>query len=376
MKDVFNFKVALVHDWLINFAGSERALEAIYETFPGDIHTLIKNRKAVEKSGLKKAKIFQSFIHKMPLAKRYYQWYLPLFPIAVEHMNLGKYDVILSSSHCVAKGGLIAPEQLHICYCYTPIRYAWDLYHDYLQGSNLRSGVKGVFAKTFLHYLRNWDLLSAKRVDCFVAISHFIKKRIERIYGQSAEVIHPPVDVEKFKPAKKREDYYITMSRLVPYKRIDLIVEAFSKMPEKKLIVIGDGPEMKKIKKLATKNVEILGHQPFDKMRDQLQKAKAFVFAALEDFGIAPVEAMAAGCPVIAFGKGGILDSVVDGKSGLFFDTQSAAAICKSVQEFEKKQDRFDPLQIAKNVQRFNKKRFQDEFSQLVKNKAEAFFQR
>ncbi|HBR3283618.1 TPA: glycosyltransferase, partial [Klebsiella pneumoniae] len=280
-----------------------------------------------DKKKFKNKKITTTFIQKLPKAKKKYQQYLPLMPLAIEQLDLSSHDIILSSSHAVAKGVLTGPDQLHISYVHSPIRYAWDLQHQYLRESGLNRGIKGLFAKWILHKIRLWDTRTANGVDFFIANSKFISRRIKKVYGREADVIYPPVDVERFKLKREKQDFYLTASRLVPYKRIDLIVEAFSKMPEKRLVVIGDGPEMSKIRKIAGANIEILGFQPNDVMEEYMMDAKAFVFAAEEDFGITPVEAQACGTPVIAFGKGGVLETIKnlgqEEPTGLFFYEQN-----------------------------------------------------
>ncbi|HCD3539447.1 TPA: glycosyltransferase, partial [Klebsiella pneumoniae] len=252
-----------------------------------------------------------------------------------EQLDLSSHDIILSSSHAVAKGVLTGPDQLHISYVHSPIRYAWDLQHQYLRESGLNRGIKGLFAKWILHKIRLWDTRTANGVDFFIANSKFISRRIKKVYGREADVIYPPVDVERFKLKREKQDFYLTASRLVPYKRIDLIVEAFSKMPEKKLVVIGDGPEMSKIRKIAGANIEILGFQPNDVMEEYMMDAKAFVFAAEEDFGITPVEAQACGTPVIAFGKGGVLETIKnlgqEEPTGLFFYEQNIDSLISAI---------------------------------------------
>src|SRR3990167_142200 len=241
-------RTALVHDWLVSIGGGEKALQAIDELFRGDIYTLFHNPKNIEGSYFQDREVITSFLQRMPFAKKKYQSFLPFFPLAIEGFDLSDYDLVISSSHCAAKGVLTHADQLHICYCYTPMRYGWDLYHQYLDIANLRRGVKGFCAKLILHYLRLWDKSSASRVDAFVAISNYVARRIRKIYGRKAEVIYPGVDVDYYSVEEKKDDYYVTASRLVPYKRIDLIVEAFSLMKDKKLIVVGDGPEMWKVK--------------------------------------------------------------------------------------------------------------------------------
>ncbi len=300
--------IGIVGDWFVTYAGSEKVVAEFIDLFPdAKVYGVVDFLSEDDKKKFKNKKIITTFIQKLPKAKKKYQQYLPLMPLAIEQLDLSSHDIILSSSHAVAKGVLTGPDQLHISYVHSPIRYAWDLQHQYLRESGLNRGIKGLFAKWILHKIRLWDTRTANGVDFFIANSKFISRRIKKVYGREADVIYPPVDVERFKLKREKQDFYLTASRLVPYKRIDLIVEAFSKMPEKKLVVIGDGPEMSKIRKIAGANIEILGFQPNDVMEEYMMDAKAFVFAAEEDFGITPVEAQACGTPVIAFGKGGYL---------------------------------------------------------------------
>ncbi len=361
-------KTALIHDWLITSGGAEKVLGAIFSIFPSSIYTLVKREGFFENSSFAQATIFTSFIQKLPFAAQSHRNYLPFFPSAIESFDLSDYDVLLSSSHAVAKGIKVNEGQLHICYCHTPMRYAWDLERQYL--SHL-SGIKEWLAKRVLSYLRKWDVGNLDGVHYFIANSHYIAERIKRIYGRDATVIYPPVPTEQFEFQSDKEDFYLTMSRLVPYKRVDLIVEAFSQMPSKKLVVIGDGPEMENIKKLAGKNIELLGFQPDRAVREYLSRAKAFVFAAEEDFGIAPVEAQASGTPVIAFGRGGILETVIEGETGVFFEEQTAAGLTEAVVKFEEM--KFDPMRIRQNAERFSETRFKREFKQFVEEKWEDF---
>lgn len=361
-------KTALVHDWLVSpVGGAENTLKEILTLYPSaPIHTLLWNPKAFEQTPFANAEVHTSFIQKMPKAIDKFRKYLPLFPLAIEQFDLSAYDLILSSSHCVAKGVLTHSEQTHICYCHTPMRYAWDLCHEYLRNANLERGVKGALARFFLHYLRNWDANSARRVDHFIANSHFVARRIQKLYGREPEVIYPPVDTRFFSLCEKKENYYLTSSRLVPYKKIDLIVEAFTYLPDQKLVIIGDGPEAEKIKKMAPQNVEFLGYQSNETLREHMQKAKAFLFAALEDFGITPIEAMSCGTPVIALGKGGTAETVLHEKTGLHFANQTALEIQNAVLAFEKIQDRFDPKQIHEHALSFNAERFRSQLSQFI----------
>jgi glycosyltransferase involved in cell wall biosynthesis len=360
-------KTALVHDWLVSpVGGAENTLQDILALFPSPIHTLLWNPKAFQNTPFAIAEIHSSFIQKLPFSATRFRSYLPLFPLAIEQFNLGSYDVILSSSHCVAKGVLTHSEQTHICYCHTPMRYAWDLCHEYLREAKLDRGFKGALARYFLHYLRGWDVHSSRRVDHFIANSHFVARRIQKLYGRESTVIYPPVDTRFYSLSEKKENYYLTSSRLVPYKKIDLIVEAFSSLPDQKLVIIGEGPEADKIRKKATKNVEFLGFQPNEILRQYMQKAKAFVFAALEDFGIVPIEAMASGTPVIALGKGGTAETVLHEKTGLLFENQTTPDIQNAIQTFEKMQERFDPSLIREHAASFSRERFRSELKQFV----------
>tara|TARA_B110000238_G_scaffold84250_1_gene92662 strand:- start:2282 stop:3430 length:1149 start_codon:yes stop_codon:yes gene_type:complete len=370
-------KKALIHDWYTVYGGAERCVESftnIWDDF--DHFSLIDDLSDPHRELiLKGKKTKNSFIQKLPFWKKKYRTYLPLFPFAIEQFDLSDYELILSSSSSVAKGVLTKPSQLHIAYVYSPVRYAWDLYHQYLKESKLDSGVKGLIAKYFLFKLRAWDFSTANRPDHYIAISHFVAKRIKKVYNKKALVIYPPVDTDSFTLTTETSDYYITCSRMVPYKKIDLIVEAFSKT-NKKLIVIGDGPDFKKIKKLASSNVELKGYVEKDEMLDIIKRAKAFIFAAEEDFGIAPIEAQACGVPVIAYGKGGALETIMgvssdenfDDKSvtGVFFKEQTSSSLLEAVNYFEKNEASFDRKIIRKNAKRFSKDRFEKEFKETI----------
>ena len=369
-------KTAIVHEWLVNYAGSERCVESftnIWKDAP--VFALVdflneKDRKII----LKGRKAHTSFIQKLPLAKTHHRKYLPFFPLAIEQFDLNNYDLVLSSSHAVAKGVLTNSNQLHICYCYTPMRYAWDLYHVYLKEAGLLTGISGLTAKMILHKLRTWDIISSNRVDHFVAISNHISKRIKKTYNRDSVVIYPPVDVHLFECNSDKEDFYLTASRMVSYKRIDIIVEAFNTMPDKKLVVIGDGPEMKKIKSKAGKNIEILGYQEFALLKTYMQKAKAFIFAAEEDFGIIVVEAMACGTPVIAFNKGGVSETVNDNKVGVLFEKQSPESIKEAVLKFEAVQDKFDPSFIRTHSLQYGRSIFEEKIKTFINEKSVEFF--
>lgn len=358
-------KTALVYDWLAEGSGGgEKAFEAIYRLFPSEIYALLVNPGAIQGAAYEKEKIHASFIQKLPFAQKKYRSYLPLFPLAIEQFDLSKYDLVISCSHCAAKGVLTHVDQIHLSYCYTPMRYAWDLYHQYLEESKIQKGFKGRLAQLFLHYLRLWDQQSSGRVDAFGAISHYVARRIRKTYGREAKVIYPPVAVDYFRMEKKKDPFYLAASRFVPYKKMDLIVEAFTQMPEKKLVVIGDGPDLEKVKKKAGKNVELIGYQSNEVLRDHLQKAKAFIFAAIEDFGILPVEAQACGTPVIALGRGASLETVKGGQTGVFFEEQTPQALIDAVRRFEGME--FDPEKIRLHAESFGEKRFSKEFTGWV----------
>ena len=364
------FKTAIVHEWFINYAGSERVVESFTNIWPdADVFSLVDFLNADDRSIILNGKqAHTSFIQKLPFARKKHRNYLPLFPKAIEKIDLSGYNIIISSSHAVAKGIKKNVGQLHITYCHSPMRYIWDQADQYL------SGVKGLIVKIFIKYLRHWDLRSAGNVDYFIANSHHIAKKIKRIYNRESKVIYPPVDVETFVIGNDKEDFYLTASRMVPYKRIDLIVDAFNNMPDKKLIVIGHGPELKKIKSIAKRNIEIIGYQKPERLMEYMQKAKAFIFAAEEDFGIIVVEAMACGIPVIAWNYGGTSESVLDGKSGILFGDQTKESIISAVEKFGISSDKFDPDFIRGYAQKFSRKKFEENIKNFVDEKMNLFF--
>lgn len=371
MLDLENVRVAFVHDWLPLYAGGERLLEQMITVFPeADIFTLIDALPEAQRGFLQGRPVTTSFIQQLPFGKTKYRSYLPLMPLAVEQFDLSAYDLVISNSHAVAKGVITGPDQLHICMCLSPIRYAWDLQHQYLREAGLERGPKSLLARLVLHRIRLWDVRTANGVDEFIAISQFIRKRIWKVYRRESAVIYPPVDVSAFSLHERKEDFYLAASRMVPYKRTDLIVRAFSQMPEKKLVVIGTGPDFEKIKAQAGPNVTLLGYQPFDVLRDHMQRARAFIFAAEEDFGIVPLEAQACGTPVIAYGKGGALETVrgLDHPqpTGVFFNPQTPQALQEAVLTFEAAASRFQPQKIREHAQAFNQQRFREEFVSFV----------
>lgn len=371
-------KIAIVHEWFDSYAGSEKVLEQMLKVYPeADLFAVVDFLPQNKRWFIQNKNVTTTFIQKLPKAKNKFRKYLPLMPLAIEQLDLRKYDLVISNSHCVAKGVITGPNQLHISYVHSPIRYAWDLQQQYLEEVNLQHGLKGWVAKIILHYMRLWDSRTGNNVDYFISNSKYIAKRIQKCYRRTAQVIYPPVAVNDFTICKQKEDYYLTASRMVPYKKMDLIVEAFSKMTDKKLIVIGDGTQFEKVKSQAKKfeNIVLLGYQPFEVLKEKMQKAKAFVFAAEEDFGIVPVEAQACGTPVIAYGKGGALETVInydkENPTGIFFKEQTADSIVNAVKIFEKNIKLFKPENCRKNAERFSAARFRNEFKQFIENKIE-----
>jgi len=365
-------KTAIVHDWFAGYAGSERCVQSFTNLYPdADVFVLFNFLKDEEqKIVVKNKKPQTSFIQNLPFARRNHRNYLPLFPYAIEQFDLSDYDLIISSSHAVAKGVLTNQNQLHICYCHTPIRYAWDLTHQYLKESNLTSGIKGIIAKWVLHYIRMWDISTANRPDFFIANSEYISKRIRKIYNRESIVINPPVDLINFEFSAKKDDFYLTASRFVPYKRIDIIAEAFSKMPDKRLVIVGSGPDEDKIKRKSGSNIEFTGYLDGEKYKDYMKRAKGFVFAAEEDFGIVVIEALASGTPVIALNKGGTAETIKDGINGIHFSEQSADQIMEAVQKFEKTISEFDSIKIAKDVNQYDRKIFEEKIKKFIAEKA------
>lgn len=368
-------KVAVVCDWLVTYAGAEKVLEQILNVYPeADLFALVDFLDKDKRDFIQNKKVITTFIQKLPKAKTKYRNYLPFMPLAIEQLDLSDYDLVISSSHCVAKGVLTGPNQVHISYVHSPIRYAWDLQHQYLKEAGLTKGLKGWIAKIILHYMKIWDTRTSNGVDYFIANSQFVAKRIWKCYRRKADVIYPPVDVEAFEFCNKKENFYLTASRMVPYKKMDLIVEAFTKMSDKKLIVIGDGPDFDKIQKIAQghSNIKLMGYQPFKVLKEHMQKAKAFVFAAEEDFGITPVEAQACGTPVIAYGRGGALETVrglgiKDKPTGIFFEKQNKDSVIKAINYFENNKGKIQFKDCRENALSFGIDNFKDRLKEYIK---------
>ena len=367
-------KVAIVHDWLVAYGGAEQFLNDLLSIYPkADIFALVDFLPKDKRDFILNKKVNTSFIQKLPKAKTKYRSYLPFMPLAIEQFDLRGYDLIISSSHCVAKGIITGPDQIHISYVHSPIRYAWDLQNQYLKEAGLDKGLKGWIAKAILHYMRIWDTRTANGVDYFIANSKFIARRIWKCYHRKANVIYSGINLDDFSFSDKKDDFYFTASRMVPYKKMDLIVEAFTQMPDKKLIVIGTGPDFDKIQKIAQghENIKLMGYQPFEVLKDHMQRAKAFVFAAEEDFGRVPVEAQACGTPVIAFGKGGALETVrglgiKDKPTGIFFDKQTKDSLIDAVNNFEQQANLIKYKDCRNNALEFGLDKFRYNFKLYV----------
>lgn len=367
-------RIAIVHDWLVTWAGAEKALAELLDLYPqADLYTIVDFLPAEQRSILNRHRIHTSFIQQLPGARKHYRSYLPLMPLAIEQFDLSNYDLVISSSHAVAKGVLTGPDTLHVCYCYTPMRYAWDLQHEYLKHSGY-GRVKSAITRYLLHRLRLWDLASSQRVDHYIAISHYIARRINKCYRRQATVIYPPVDTASLQHSASEpvaRSGFLTASRLVPYKRTQLILEAFAQMPEQQLTIIGDGPERprieRQIKTLHDKgqhNIHYLGYQDDDVLHHHLATAQAFIHAAEEDFGILPIEAMASGTPVIGYGRGGLAETVIPGKTGLLFHQPTPEAIIQAVQQHQ--QHQWSASQCREHAQNYRRELFRTNITQQL----------
>jgi glycosyltransferase involved in cell wall biosynthesis len=345
------------------------------------IYTLVDFLPPENRSFLNNLPVTHSYIQNLPRARQWRRHYLPLMPLAIESFDVSWADIVISSSSAIAKGVLTHGDQLHLCYCYSPARYAWDLTHQYLKESGLEKGLKAFLARLVLHYLRLWDTANSNRVDYFAAISRHIAQRLWHVYRRRSTVIYPPVDIPRFKLTSDKDDYYLTVSRLEVYKKVDLIVEAFARFNQK-LVVVGDGPALNRIKAKATPNVEILGYQPDDVVQDLMERARGFIFAANEDFGIVSLEAQASGTPVIAYGRGASLETVrgvfpgtaIDsGVTGVFFREQTPDSLLEALEWFERHREKIDPQSCRLQAELFSRPRFEQEFQKFVMEKWNAF---
>jgi glycosyltransferase involved in cell wall biosynthesis len=365
-----NLRVAVVHDWLVTFGGAERVLRQILSLFPqADLFALCDFFTDQQRRNIFGKKAKTSFIQRLPFAKRKYRSYLPMMPMAVESFDLSGYDLIISSSHAVARGVITAADQIHISYINNTMVYAWDMSHHYLREAGLHRGPAGLAAKLIMHYIRTWDSASANRVDHYIANSEYMARRIEKLYRRPSTVIYPPVDVNRFELYPDKEDYYIVVSRLVPFKRTDVVVDAFNRMPDRKLIILGDGPEMKKLRAAAGPNIIFLGFSNPHTVREYVKQARAFLFPSEEPFGIAAVEAQACGTPVIAYDKGASREIIIDGETGIFFDRQHPVSLVDAVNRFERLGEYFDPERIRDNAMRFSTESFCDQITAFIDNR-------
>lgn len=373
-------KIAVVHEWLVDWAGSEQVLEQILHCYPAaDVFSLVDFLPSELRARIMGKHASTTFLQRMPFARSHLEWYLPFMPIAIEQLDLSSYDLIISSSHAVAKGVLTGPDQVHVSYVHSPMRYAWDMQHEYLRGT-LGRGLRGLALRWILHYLRMWDARTAHGVDAFAANSKFVARRIAKTYGRQARVVYPPVDIERFETTHAKDEYYVCVSRLMPYKRVDLIIEAFKRMPDKRLIVVGYGAELHAHKRDTPTNVELLGFQPDLVVKDLLQRARALVFAAKEDFGIVAVEAQACGTPVIAHGAGGLAETVVPlgsaNPTGVLFHRQTASDVIDAIERFEANLHLFDARNCRRNSERFSREEFRRNFLSFVDEHAGTNLQR
>ncbi|MEL6352517.1 MAG: glycosyltransferase [Cyanobacteria bacterium J06627_28] len=361
-------KIAIVHEWFTTHAGSEKVVEQILNVYPhADLYSLVDFLPRDQRAFIQNKVVNTSFIQTLPLAKKAFRNYLPLMPIAIEQFDLSAYDLIISNHHAVAKGVITRPDQLHISYVHTPLRYGWELQHQYLAQSGLNKGPKGLLTRAILHYLRLWDVGSANRVDRYWANSHYIARRVEKTYRRAADVLYPPVDVERFVATAQREDFYLTVSRFVPYKRVDLTVKAFVELGLP-LVVIGDGDSRPMLQQLArgARNIQFLGTQPDSVVEDYMQRCRGFIFPPEEDFGITPVEAQAAGAPVIAYAKGGQSETVLHGQTGLLFSEQTVESLIESVKCLHSGVNVFESQALRAQAEKFSTACFHRQLESFV----------
>ncbi len=364
-------RVAVVHDWLNVIGGAERVLEQILRVFPGaDVYTLTDTLPAADRGFLGDSKVRVSSIGRMPWLRSHHRMALPFMPAAIESFDLTGYDLVVSSSFAVAKGVVVRPDAVHVCYCHSPMRYIWDLEHAYRRDAGLDHGVRGAVTTLMMSYLRTWDVASAHRSHVVIANSRFTAARIRRYWNREAVVLPPPVDISRFTPVSEKDDTYLTVSRLVPYKRHDIMVQAFAAMPDRKLRIVGDGPQRESLQRIAPPNVEFLGALPDREVAALMSRSRAFVFAAHEDFGIVPVEAQACGTPVIAYGAGGVLDTVrpwpKPGATGVFFDAQTPESLARAVRQFEDVESQFDVAMLRANAERYANEQFRITLATII----------
>ena len=373
-------RVAIVHDWLYTLGGAEKVLAAMFRCFPrADLFCLFDFLGAADRRTIGYTQSKVSFLQRLPGVREHHRMFLPIMPLAIEQLDLSAYDLVISSSYAVAKGVLTGPDQLHLAYVHSPMRYAWDLQHQYLRESGLERGPKGLLTRLLLHRIRMWDVRTASGPDAYMANSGFVARRIRKIYGREARVIHPPVNVPAAHRPVRKGRHFMTASRLVPYKNVRCIVEAFRQLPAERLIVAGDGPEAEHLRSIAGPNVSFTGFLPDHALRGTMASARAFIFAAEEDFGIIPVEAQSEGTPVIALGRGGARETVRTAcphPTGMFFERPEAECIADAVQRFIAVEESFTPAACHDNATRFSEDRFHETFRAFVMEHYEAFCER
>lgn len=366
-------KTAIVHEWILDIGGSEKVLKEVSRIFPDyRLFTLFFKKDALRELGIDQKKVRGSFLNKIIGVEKFYRGLLPLFPIAIESIDLSDFDLIFSSSHIAAKGVIPKPYQTHICYCHTPARYLWDMSTEYLRAKGIDKGIRSLLSHTLLNYLRLWDVSTSNRVDFFIANSEYTRKRIKKYYNRDSEVIYPPVETERFTLAKK-QNYFLFLSRLVPYKKGDLVIKVFSNLPEK-LILAGDGPDLKRLKKNATNNIEFTGYLSDEEVVKYLSEARALIYPSEEDFGITMVEALASGTPVIAFARGGATEIVSDLSSsdrptGILFEKQSEESLRGALEKFMKNEDRFDSRVLKDSAEQFSVDIFRERLRQFINSR-------
>jgi glycosyltransferase involved in cell wall biosynthesis len=360
--------VAVVIDTLASFTGAERLLACVLEIYPdAPVYTLAYDERVFAGRPIAEHRVITSWIQRLPFGRTQYRNYLPLLPLAVESLDLRGHDVVLSFSYAVAHGVLCRPDQLHVSYTLAPLRYAWQSSHEFFQ-----HGPVGFISSLIMHYMRIWDVGAAARIDHMAAISRWTAECVRRAYGREAEVIYPPVDVERFSNSPKRGGTYVAFARLVRHKRLELVVEAFSQLGLP-LIVMGEGPERRRLEVLAAPNVQLVGWQSDEAVANLLGSARALVHAAEEDFGLVMAEAQAAGCPVIGYAGGAAREIMLEGETGILFAQQSVKSILEAVQHFESELERYSPEKAISNARRFSKARFQKQFKEMVEREWRAF---
>jgi glycosyltransferase involved in cell wall biosynthesis len=375
-------RIAIVHDWLYVLGGAEKVLKGMLACFPSaDVFCLFDILSDEDRASIGFKQARTSFFQRLPGIRKHHRSYLPLMPLAVEQLDLGAYDIVISSSYAVAKGVLTGPDQLHLAYVHSPMRYAWDLQHEYLREAKLERGPKSWLVRAMLHRIRVWDSRTSHGVDAYMSNSHFVARRIRKIYGRSATVIHPPVGVpDALSPVDPHRDgFFLAASRLVAYKNIRAIVEAFRHLPDQKLVVAGTGPEADRLRAQAGPNVSFVGFVPDHKLRQLMRDAQAFIFAAEEDFGMVPVEVQGEGTPVIGLRRGGLRETVIEGgtaPTGLFFERPEPEAIAEAVRRFEDERHRFSRNACHSNALRFSEARFEEAFTDFVEREYRAFRKR